>query len=86
MRETNNLIKKWAEDVNRHFSKEAMQVVNKHMKKCSKLLIIREKQIKTTMRCHLWSDSPSSKNLNNKCWCECGENGVWQGAEILLYS
>jgi hypothetical protein len=70
-------VKKWAHESNREFSKEEVQMASKYMKKCSNSLVIKEMQIKTTLRFHLpqleWLES---RVITTNAWQGCGETGT----------
>ena len=76
-------------NLHRHFCRDDIQIANKHMKRCSILLIIRERKIKTTMKYHVIFITKHSKVTETKCWQRCGKIGTfvhycWEGKMVQL--
>jgi hypothetical protein len=77
-RDPNNPIKKWRRELNRELSTEETRKAEKHLKKCSTSLVIREMQIKTTLRFHLTTVRMAKirNSDDSRCWPGCGERGT----------
>ena len=82
IQKTNNLVKKWAKDMNKHISKESIQMAKRHMGKCSTSLAIREIQSKIKVRYQLTPVRMAkiNKSGNNRCWQGCRE---WEPSYTL---
>ena len=79
-------IDKWVRDMNRQFSDKEIKSINRHIKKCSKSLIIREMQIKTTLRYRLTPRRLVHRTAgeSGECWIGCGKIGTLR--QIILSS
>ena len=82
-------VKNWGKDLKSHYSKEHKEMANKHIKRCSTSLVIRETQIKTTMRYHLTLVRMViiKKSTDSKCWTRYGKKGTllhcWQECKLI---